>query len=258
MTEVIDVEPSIESTDIVQYTPQIRSTPEQIKADLERNYQVLHEFMREGVDYLEIRGKKSLTQAGAERLCRFFNLGEQTHLMEQTEHWPSEDDGGFLTYHYKTLVGPLTPVGIIPVASGEGTANSQELKYKNQNIHDVAHTVRSIARKRAFTAGVRRATGTSEFWSDSLEDLPPEMLSNKKPGPVKTPMMDNDEPQSPQDVMLPWGKKHAGETLGDILRADPTYIQWLAKALAAKEERGELPDDQVGLKYAVDLIVESA
>lgn len=255
MPKIVEAEAAEMGTEIVQYTPQITHTPEQIKAVLENTYAVLNEFMRDDIDYMEVRKKKSLTQAGAERLMRFFGLGEETVCVKENEEWPNDDNPqGFLYYQYITRVHKLGCYEV--VATGEGTANSREIKYKSQSVYDLVHTLRSMARKRAFTAAVRRATGTSEFWSDSLEDLPREMIqSQPEPKPaLRTPMM---EPDTPDDVVMPWGNKHKGETLGDIMNEDPTYLQWLGRALQTKLEKGELPEDQMGLKSAVDTILES-
>ena len=270
MTEVIDVEAIEErGSALDKYIPEIRRTPEQVKVAIESVERLLHDHMREKIDYGKIPGtpKPTLYKAGAERLSRFFGLGAIVEQVRATERWPeSDDDQGFLLYTYRVGIGPITPEGVIPIAWCEASANSRERKFVKVPVYEVANTLMKMSQKRAYVGAVLMATNTSDFFSQDLEDLPPEMLGEDKPKPqvkpkpIPTPMtggLDDMGEGGPEDVVLPWGNKHRGETLGEIMKADPSYLTWLAKALAKKEADGELPDDQVSLKSAVDLIVEN-
>jgi len=252
MTEVIDVE-ATEMVTLTDYIPEIRRTPEQVKASIESLEALLRDHMRDKIDYGTIPGtpKPSLYKAGAERLARFFGLGAQVEQIRSTERWPEEeDDKGFLLYTYRVGIGPITPHGVVPIAWCEGSANSRERKFAKVPIYDAANTLQKMAQKRAYVGAVLMATNTSDFFSQDLEDLPPELIS--KHVPIPTPMAGTE----PEDIIMPWGKKHMGEPLGKIHAEDPGYLKWLKKALIEKEEKGDLPHDQLPLKAAVDALLE--
>jgi len=251
MTEVIDVE-ATDMVTLTDYIPEIRRTPEQVKASIESLEALLRDHMRDKIDYGTIPGtpKPSLYKAGAERLARFFGLGARVEQIRATERWPEEEaDKGFLLYTYRVGIGPITPNGVVPIAWCEGSANSRERKFAKVPIYDAANTLQKMAQKRAYVGAVLMATNTSDFFSQDLEDLPPELIN--KHAPIPTPMAGAE----PEDIIMPWGK-HKGESLGDIRQNAEGYLAWLKKALAEKEQKGDLPDDQLPLRDAVNALLE--
>ena len=184
-------------------------------------------------------------------MARFFGLGARVEQIRATERWPEEEaDKGFLLYTYRVGIGPITPNGVVPIAWCEGSANSRERKFAKVPIYDAANTLQKMAQKRAYVGAVLMATNTSDFFSQDLEDLPPELISKR--APIPTPMAGGNA----EDIIMPWGKKHLGEPLGKIYAEDPDYLKWLRKTLAEKEAKGELPHDQLPLQAAVDELME--
>lgn len=81
-------------------------------------------IMRQGVDYGVIPGtdKPTLLKPGAEKLCTLFGLLPQFEPVETIKDW----DKGFFYFHYRCN---LTRNGVV-VASGEGSCNTKEKKYR--------------------------------------------------------------------------------------------------------------------------------
>lgn len=243
MTDIIDVEPIEESTSKVlatlsDYVPEIRRTPEQVKAAIESVEALVREHMREKIDFGTIPGtpKPSLYKAGAERINRFFGMGAVVQEASAHEDW----DGGFLSYTYRVGVGPITMTGVVPIAWCEGSANSKEKKYQNKSVYDLANTLRKMAQKRAYVGATLMATNTSDFFSQDLEDLPREMLREDRPA----------KSDNPADTIVPFGK-YQGQSLGDIAQQNETYLPWLRGQLDKKAAEGKLPDEQMDLYDAV-------
>lgn len=272
--------------------PRIRFQMDEIVEAMKELDRFKSSVMRDGVDYGTIPGvpKPSLFKPGAERLMHAFGFGSTVELIRFTEDW----EGPLFSYTYRAGVGPMMDGVLAPIAWCEGSANNREIKYRyralpdfkatdeqkatavkseertakngksymmltveNENPADLINTLQKMAQKRAIVGAVLLATGTSDFFTQDVEDSPPDLPKDDKPTkpkPIRTPMTDPDEPG---EVVMPWGKKHKDQTLNEILDEDPQYLKWLKKALAEKEESGELPDDQIALKSAVDLIVES-
>ena len=90
----------------------------------------VRQVLREGVDYGIVPGtdKATLLKPGAERLCSFFGLAPQFHVVETIEDWTgSEHDGEpFIHYWYKCM---LFQSGQF-VGEADGSCNSRENKYR--------------------------------------------------------------------------------------------------------------------------------
>jgi hypothetical protein len=248
---IIDVEPIEESAGkalatLSDYVPEIRRTPEQVKVAIENVESLVREHMREKVDFGTIPGtpKPSLYKAGAERLARFFGLGAVVEQTRSVENW----DDGFVLYQYKVGVGPITQDGVVPIAWCEASANSKEKKYVNKPVYDVANTLMKMAEKRAYVGAVLMATNTSDFFSQDLEDLPKEMFQEERQQPKPA------SSGKPEDMVLTFGK-YKGQTLGEIAAENDTYLPWLKGQLEKKQAEGKLPDDQLPLKDAVEMMV---
>ena len=135
------------------------------------HYQVMVAFvkkqMKSGIDYGVIPGTRqpTLFKAGAEKLCRLFNLRPTFEIIESIVDFEKP----LFYYHYRCLLyrnGEL-------VATGDGCCNSLESKYKKQQykIYDLTNTICKMAQKRSLIASVLASCGASQFFTQDLEAL---------------------------------------------------------------------------------------
>jgi hypothetical protein len=121
--------------------------------------------MQRDIDYGIIPGtaKPSLLKPGAEKLCRLFNLRPHFELI----HSVVDFEKPLFHFHYRCSLNR----GGEMVGSGDGCANSMELKYQKQKqrIYDLTNTICKMAQKRAMVAAVLASCGASEFFTQDLE-----------------------------------------------------------------------------------------
>jgi len=134
-------------------------------------------------DYGIIPGtkKKTLLKPGAEKILRLFNLGLRIRLADKE----IDRHANFALFTYRAEVYHLRTS--IVVAECEGSANSQEVKYrertvwrKNQKgiresvkeetpICDVLNTLMKMAQKRAMIGATILATAASDYFNHDIE-----------------------------------------------------------------------------------------
>ncbi len=133
------------------------------------HYQVMTRFvkaqMQKDIDYGVIPGTKkpSLLKAGAEKLCRLFNLRPHLELIQYVVDF----DKPLFHYHYRCSLYRSSEL----VGQGDGCCNSMEMKYQKQKyrIYDITNTICKMAQKRALLAAVLCSCGASEFFTQDLE-----------------------------------------------------------------------------------------
>lgn len=169
-------------------------------------YNALVEFvktvMQSGRDYGVIPGtdKPTLLKPGAEKLCTLFGLKPEFEIVESIKDW----EAGFFYFHYRCL---LRRNGEI-IATGEGSCNSREKKYRwryvpdfkatddekaraarreqrnakngrpytmlvieNAEPFDLVNTLQKMAQKRALIAAALIGVNASEFFTQDVEDM---------------------------------------------------------------------------------------
>lgn len=153
----------------IEYVPKVEVTLEQAVDNLKKLDQIRIRIMRQGVDYDVIQGtpKPTLLKPGAERLLQFFGLGHKIQLIDKKEDW----DNGFFYYQYKVIIVKQYPGYEITVAECEGSANSKEKRYRNQDVFTIVNTLQKMAIKRALVGATLQATGTSGIFTQDLEDM---------------------------------------------------------------------------------------
>lgn len=144
--------------------------------------------------------KPTLLKPGAEKLCTLFGLRTEFVSVETTTDW----EKGFFYFHYRCN---LTRNGEV-VASGEGSCNSREKKYRwrylpdfkateeekaravrketktskngkpyimlvleNSEPYDLVNTIQKMAQKRAMIAATLIGVNASEFFTQDMEDM---------------------------------------------------------------------------------------
>ena len=119
--------------------------------------------LKEGQDFFIIKGKKSLAKGGAEKLASIYNL---TAVFER------DDNALEMLSGVKNLVAfvcILTKNGVI-VGQGRG-ADTLE-----RNNNDANKTLK-MAQKRAYIDAVIRTTGLSDIFTQDIEDINLEEIS---------------------------------------------------------------------------------
>jgi len=154
---------------VIEYVPSVAVTLDQMAANLRELDKIMRKVMRHGVDYDTIPGtpKPTLLKPGAERLLQAFGLGHRMECVDQKEDW----DNGFFYYKYKCTVVKTYPTHEIVVAECEGSANSKEKRYRNQDVFTIVNTLQKMAQKRALVGAALQATGTSGRFTQDVEDM---------------------------------------------------------------------------------------
>lgn len=252
-------------------------------------YNALVEFtkslMKEGKDYGIIPGtgnKPTLLKPGAEKLCSLFGLVPDFEIVDRIVDF----DAGLFYYHYKCL---LSRDGHL-VATGEGSANSREKKYRWRNVpewkateeekaaavrvetksnnrgqykifviensepFDLINTLQKMAQKRALVAATLIAANASEFFTQDIEDL--EFVDAEF---TEVPP----QPRQPEEVITELGyapapekpKARKGKANGKNERpyTVPQLIDALAKMVDKVQAEGWTPKEHDRNMVAVNL-----
>jgi len=218
-------------------------------------YQEMQQFvksvLKDGIDYGTIPGtrdKPTLLKPGAEKFAKFFGLGIEHELVDSIEDW----EKGFFNYRYKVIARSLRSGSII--ATGEGSCNSKEKKYRiryvpefaatdeekqrvlhretrtskkgkayvmltilNDDPYSIVNTIQKMAYKRALVAAVLVAANASDYFTQDIEDMAPEVVNgeiveDKKKVVTKT--TSSPRPYSPEQLRQRMQEKAAGYQAG--------------------------------------------
>lgn len=146
---------------------------------------MLMDFIRsqliKNTDYGIVPGTKypSLYKPGAEKLAKLFRLGKR--IVEKERE--IDVKGNFAFFSYTVEIYQLDSG--VAVAQLEGSANSQEKKYRERQIYDkqtrkptgtevvpigdLLNTLQKMAQKRAFVGAVIEAVGASDFYTQDID-----------------------------------------------------------------------------------------
>lgn len=115
-------------------------------------------MLKEDSDYYLIKGRRSLSKGGAEKLCAIYNL-TATFEKDRDAMEAFAEVRGFISF-----VCTLTRNGQV---AGQGRGG--DTLARNQN--DANKTIK-MAQKRAFVDAVIRSTGLSDIFTQDMEDMP--------------------------------------------------------------------------------------
>lgn len=170
----------------------------QMRAALDK---LFNSLLHQGVDFDRIPGtdKPTLLKPGAELLCQVFRLAVgEPKIINSTEDF----EKGIFSYTVSLQILHRDTGAL--VATGIGSANSHEVKYKYRNTigddgeklkvlnpepADQQNTLVKMAAKRAYIDGVLKATGASRMFTQDVEDMPwltPEKASSKQISYIKS------------------------------------------------------------------------
>lgn len=172
--------------------------------------------LKKDSDYGTIPGtpKPTLYKPGAEKLANIFQLG--TRIID-TQKEVNFEPPQFAMFTYTVEIYHL-PSGKA-IAQCQGSANSEEKKYKKVMVGDLLNTLQKMAQKRAYVGAVIMAVGASDFFTQDIEDLPPEMLNAEVETGELTEM-----------YIVKYGRCK-GKPLIDCNREGlQGYVEWAAKA----------------------------
>ena len=190
-------------TDIIEVPNEIKGELSLTGGDIQRVAdhlklvkEAVSKVMTEGInnDFAEIPGtrKKCLLKPGAEKLMRLFGLGVRFKKIENI----FDRFENFAMYSYEAEIYHLRTGTVI--ASCEGTANSQEQKYKEKKqyqnnvvvgmvpipVPDIVNTLKKMAQKRAMVGAVIIAVGASDYFSQDEDEVQEQKPVYKKPEKV--------------------------------------------------------------------------
>lgn len=207
---------------------------------------IVQQTLKKGHDYGEVGGvtKPTLLKPGAEKILMLMGLTSEYDIIEKVEDY----DKGIFAYTLKCTLLKNNQ----KVTEGVGSCNSKEDKYRwrwvkeddlpmgsdkntikskvdnwgktkykveNDDICSQANTILKMAKKRAQIDATLTVASLSEIFTQDVED----MAQFQEREAVET--MKADEVVN---IKINFGK-HKGETLGQIIKTAPDYIEWLAQ-----------------------------
>ena len=203
---------------------------------------VVQKTLKKGHDFGEVPGtsKPTLLKPGGEKICMLFGLNPEYEFLKVTEDYDKE----FFSYNIRCTLFRNGQ----PVAQGVGSCNSKEKKYRfinvdiipdnyagynesftdkygrtkykinNPDICSLVNTILKMAKKRAFIDAVLQVASLSEVFTQDLEDMGDLMQQENDNSTITI--------EQATAIKLNFGK-YKGATLGEIVREDPQYCDWL-------------------------------
>lgn len=178
------------------------------------NFQsMVEQNLNDGQDFGVIPGtggKPTLLKPGAEKIQMLMGVTSEYDVINSIEDY----EKGFFTYTVKCT---LLKNGQ-KITEGLGSANTKEKRYKNQEPFMLVNTVLKMAKKRAQVDATLTIASLSNVFTQDIEDM--QNWSNKE----ATETMTDDDAGS---TKLTFGK-NKGKTLGELVKTDRGYVEWLA------------------------------
>ena len=203
---------------------------------------VVQKTLKKGHDFGEVPGtsKPTLLKPGGEKICMLFGLNPEYEFLKVTEDYDKE----FFSYNIRCTLFRNGQA----VAQGVGSCNSKEKKYRfinvdtipdsyagynesftdkygrtkykinNPDICSLVNTILKMAKKRAFIDAVLQVASLSEVFTQDLEDMG-DLIQQENDNSTMTI-------EQATAIKLSFGK-YKGATLGEIVREDPQYCDWL-------------------------------
>lgn len=203
---------------------------------------IVQKTLKQGHDFGEVPGtsKPTLLKPGGEKICMLFGLNPEYEFLQTTEDYDKE----FFSYNIRCTLFRNGQ----PVAQGVGSCNSKEKKYRfinvdtipenymgasesftdkygrtkykinNPDICSLVNTILKMAKKRAFIDAVLQVASLSEVFTQDLEDMG-DLIQQENENSTMTL-------EQATVIKLSFGK-YKGLTLGELVKQDPQYCDWL-------------------------------
>ena len=207
---------------------------------------VIQNTLKSGHDFGVIPGtsKPTLLKPGAEKIAMMMGLRTEFEIVDNTRDW----NQGFFQYQVRCKLYK----GDMLITEGLGACNTKEKKYINQDAFTLDNTVLKMAKKRSFIDAILLVASLSEVFTQDIEDMQ-EFIQQEQ--------VENLDEKSAANIKITFGK-HKGKTLGEIMKIDTEYINWLMKkareevvkkackilvdkGLSTPEETTPLPDEEL-------------
>lgn len=168
-------------TEMAAYVPQEQVAALEVRAQVNQLQYLMQQVLKKGEHYGVVpgtKGKPSLLQPGAEKICLMFKLVPRYSVRR------TELGGG----HREVEVTCTLFQRGSDIVEGEGIGscstleskyryrtkweNGSKTKVENTDIADVYNTVLKMAKKRALVDAVKSTTAASDIFTQDVEDLP--------------------------------------------------------------------------------------
>lgn len=155
--------------------------------------------------------KPSLLKPGAEKILMLLGLTSEYEILEKIQDY----EDGFFAY---TIKCHLTRGGQT-ITEGLGHCNSKERKYDSdrQDKYMLGNTCLKMAKKRAQVDAALTVGSLSNMFTQDLEDMQQFNQSER---------METMNQGDAEGLKINFGK-HRGKTMGQILKEDRGYVEWL-------------------------------
>lgn len=224
---------------------------------------VVQKSLKENHDYGVIPGtsKPTLLKPGAEKILMLMGITSEYEITEKVQDY----ERGFFAFSVKCILKK----GSLKITEGVGHCNTKEDKYRyrwafenevpdsldkeslkskqfgrhikyqieNDEPYSLVNTVLKMAKKRAQIDATLTVASLSEIFTQDLEDMRDFIQSEQ---------METMNDQDAANIKLAFGK-HKGKTLGELLKTNRDYIEWLS----------EKANDAFMRKAATTLLMES-
>lgn len=188
---------------------------------------IVKQTLQKDQDYGVIPGtnKPTLLKPGAEKLLMILGMTSEYEIIEKVMDY----DEGFFSYTVKSMLykdGQL-------ITEGFGSANTRETRYRQNNYdsnnkkswdgtsyqdpYTLNNTVLKMAKKRAQVDATLTVASLSNVFTQDIEDLG--NLAQRE----QTETMNSGDAA---DRKITFGK-HKGQTYGEVLKTDRSYLTWL-------------------------------
>lgn len=204
----------------------------QVRQQVNQLQYLMSNVLKSGEHYGVIpgtKGKPSLLQPGAEKICLMFKLVPRYQVSKvQLPGGHREVEVTCTLYQRGSETVEGEGIGSCSTMESKYRyrnrwANGQKVREENPDIADVYNTVLKMAKKRALVDAVKSTTAASDIFTQDVEDLPDWMRGQAPAQPAQRVTV---EPQqapaahAPTDDDLEWLRSAATILEGDGYKAD--------------------------------------
>ncbi len=193
----------IENTDVNKMASQLQAIS---------NFQsMVEKTLVSGQDYGVIPGtnKPTLLKPGAEKIQMLMGVASEFEVIDSNEDYKN----GYFDYTVKCRLAHNGQ----QLTEGLGSANTKESKYVSRDGWSMKNTVLKMAKKRAQVDATLTIASLSNVFTQDVEDM--QSFNNRE----QTETMNSGDAV---DRKITFGK-HKGQTYGEVLKSDRSYLTWL-------------------------------
>lgn len=197
------------SNELAAYVPQEQVAALEVRAQVNQLQYLMQQVLIKGEHYGVVpgtKGKPSLLQPGAEKICLMFKLVPR-YTIRRTELGGGHREVEVTCTLFQRGSDVVEGEGIGSCSTLESKyryrkqwSNGQSAKVENPDIADTYNTVLKMAKKRALVDAVKSTTAASDIFTQDVEDLPAYMTAAQPAQQVQAEPAQQ-SPQVPQEDM---------------------------------------------------------